>query len=85
MSFIMLLFIDPIALIYGNEYVNIYFCRTNLPKEIMGFPDFPFSSDKEESFLHHTDVLKYLENYADNFNLYQCIKVCILGGRVEAT
>lgn len=64
--------------------MNIYFYRTNLPKEVMGFPDYPFPSDREESYIHHSDVLKYLENYAEEFNLYQCIQVCILGGRVEA-
>ena len=28
---------------------------TNLPKEVMAFPDFPFAS-QEKSFLHHTEV-----------------------------
>ncbi|KAK3868389.1 hypothetical protein Pcinc_026215 [Petrolisthes cinctipes] len=57
--------------IHSSMYQSL---KTNLPKEVMGFPDFPFSSDKEESFIHHSDVLKYLKSYTDNFNLNQCIK-----------
>ncbi|XP_068780125.1 uncharacterized protein [Struthio camelus] len=37
--------------------------RTNLPKEVMAFPDFPFDADLP-SFLPHSDVLAYLERYA---------------------
>ncbi|KAK4295256.1 hypothetical protein Pmani_032170 [Petrolisthes manimaculis] len=57
--------------IHSSMYQSL---KTNLPKEVMGFPDFPFSSDKEESFIHHSDVLKYLKSYTDNFNLNQYIK-----------
>ncbi|KPP71664.1 dimethylaniline monooxygenase-like, partial [Scleropages formosus] len=42
--------------------------RTNIPKEVMSFPDFPF--DKHlPSFVHHTEVRKYLEQYCDHFHL----------------
>ena len=41
--------------------------KTNLPKELMAFPDFPFPEHELESFLHHTKVLKYLEDYARRF------------------
>ena len=53
------------------------FCRTNLPKEVMAFPDYPFPN-QEESFLHHTEVLKYLESYCDHFDVRPCIKVDFL-------
>ncbi|MPC17831.1 Flavin-containing monooxygenase FMO GS-OX-like 4 [Portunus trituberculatus] len=39
----------------------------------MAFPDFPFPA-KEESFVHHTDVLSYLEEYTNHYNLRQYIK-----------
>ncbi|XP_075062580.1 uncharacterized protein LOC142151135 [Mixophyes fleayi] len=42
--------------------------RTNLPKEIMNYPDFPFDPSLP-SFLHHSDVLKYLEAYTDHFSV----------------
>ena len=51
-------------------------CRTNLPKEVMAFPDFPF--DKElPSFIGHMDVRKYLDAYADHFDLKRFIQVRI--------
>lgn len=56
--------------IHSSMYKNL---KTNLPKELMAFPDFPFPA-KEESFVHHTDVLSYLEKYASHYNLYQYIK-----------
>ena len=37
--------------IHSSMYKSL---KTNLPKEVMAFPDFPFSSDETESFLHHT-------------------------------
>ena len=43
--------------------------RTNLPKEVMTFPDIPFPSEWK-SFITHQQVLKYLEDYTSHFNLY---------------
>jgi hypothetical protein len=59
----------------------IYSCnasifRTNIPKEIMPFPDFPFH-ETEASFVHHTDVLKYLKKYAQYYDLYKHIRVSL--------
>lgn len=48
--------------------------RTNLPKELMQFPDFPFPPN-EESFLPACDVDDYLNNYADTFGLRKYIKL----------
>jgi len=42
--------------------------RTNLPKEIMRFPDFPFPSYLP-SFVGHRDVLLYLQAYAEHFDV----------------
>ncbi|CAK8689456.1 unnamed protein product [Clavelina lepadiformis] len=46
---------------------------TNLPKQVMAFPEFPFP-DSLPSFLHHTNVLGYLENYSHHFDLLKYIK-----------
>ena len=37
--------------IHSSMYKSL---KTNLPKEVMAFPDFPFPSEETESFLHHT-------------------------------
>uniref|UniRef100_A0A1B0CKM6 Flavin-containing monooxygenase n=1 Tax=Lutzomyia longipalpis TaxID=7200 RepID=A0A1B0CKM6_LUTLO len=46
---------------------------TNLPREIMGFPDFPIVGD-ETSFLPAERILKFHHEYADHFNLRKHIK-----------
>ncbi|XP_063305745.1 uncharacterized protein LOC134603577 isoform X1 [Pelobates fuscus] len=50
---------------HSSMYRNL---RTNLPKEIMEFPDFSFDPSLP-SFIHHSEVLRYLEEYTDNFNI----------------
>ena len=57
--------------IHSSMYKNL---RTNLPKEVMAFPDFPFD-EKLPSFMRHTDVLDYLEKYAAHFNVLKFVKV----------
>ncbi|XP_015670333.1 flavin-containing monooxygenase FMO GS-OX-like 2 [Protobothrops mucrosquamatus] len=47
--------------IHSSMYRDL---RTNLPKESMAFPDFPFDPSLP-SFLHHSDVLAYLDSYAE--------------------
>lgn len=42
--------------------------RTNLPKEVMMFPDFPFSPELD-SFLPHQDVQKYLDRYSESHRI----------------
>ncbi|XP_067937377.1 uncharacterized protein [Watersipora subatra] len=48
--------------------------RTNLPKEVMAFPGFPFSDKIYESFIGHKDVLDYLESFAQHYQLHKYIK-----------
>jgi len=55
---------------HSSMYQNL---TTNLPKEVMAFPDFPFPR-QEKSFLHHTEVLDYLELYTDTHNLRRLIQ-----------
>ena len=57
--------------IHSSMYKNMY---TNLPKEVMKYPDFPFPPQTSRSFLHHTEVKKYLENYVKHFDLTRFIK-----------
>ncbi|XP_033465778.2 uncharacterized protein LOC117246138 [Epinephelus lanceolatus] len=42
--------------------------RTNLPKEVMMFPDFPFDPQLN-SFLSHQEVRTYLERYCQSHNI----------------
>lgn len=57
--------------IHSSMYKSL---KTNIPKEIMPFPDFPFH-ETEASFVHHTDVLKYLKKYAQCYDLYKHIRL----------
>lgn len=50
-------------------YENLH---TNLPKELMAFPDFPFQPS-EKSFVHHREMATYLAAYAKHYNLDQHI------------
>ncbi|KAF5904830.1 flavin-containing monooxygenase FMO GS-OX-like 4 [Clarias magur] len=56
--------------IHGSMYRDL---RTNLPKEIMMFPDFPFDSHLP-SFLTHWDVQQYLEAYCKRHDITPHIK-----------
>lgn len=47
--------------------------RTNLPKEIMGFPDFPIP-ESEKSYLPAKDMLAFLQSYADKHRVTELIK-----------
>lgn len=49
------------------------FCRTNLPKQVMEYPDFPFPKESK-TFLTHKEVLDYLKDYCDNFGLADVIQ-----------
>ncbi|XP_072768705.1 uncharacterized protein [Nerophis lumbriciformis] len=42
--------------------------RTNLPKEVMMFPDFPFR-EQLSSFLPHQEVRRYLEDYCAHYKI----------------
>ena len=58
----------------GKESSPVYRdLHTNLPKEVMAFPDLDFE-EESKSFIHHTSVRKYLRQYADKFNL-QKVKI----------
>lgn len=56
--------------VYSSMYRDL---KTNIPKEVMSFPDFPFESHLS-SFVHHTEVRKYLEKYCDHFKIRDVIQ-----------
>ncbi|XP_002735404.1 uncharacterized protein LOC100377826 [Saccoglossus kowalevskii] len=56
--------------VHSSMYKNL---KTNLPKEVMAFPDFPFDKTLP-SFLTHQQVLQYLKDYAQHFDLNKFIK-----------
>ncbi|XP_032679396.1 flavin-containing monooxygenase FMO GS-OX-like 3 isoform X2 [Odontomachus brunneus] len=56
---------------------------TNIPKEVMQIPDFPFKDQNSPSFIHHSVIRQYLLEYADHFNLHPYIKLNTLVKHVE--
>ncbi|KAJ0970206.1 hypothetical protein J5N97_023083 [Dioscorea zingiberensis] len=72
---------DPLGLdperhvIHSSLYSSL---RTNLPRESMGFLDYPFVSRQEcedsRRFPGHREVLRYLEDFARDFDLYGMIR-----------
>ncbi|KAL1131046.1 hypothetical protein AAG570_012283 [Ranatra chinensis] len=56
--------------VHTSMYKNL---RTNLPKEIMGYPDFPIPK-QERSFISSEEILNYLNTYCDKFDLRKYIK-----------
>ncbi|XP_011708343.1 PREDICTED: flavin-containing monooxygenase FMO GS-OX-like 4 isoform X1 [Wasmannia auropunctata] len=47
---------------------------TNLPAKIMNFPDYITMEGREPSCVSHQEVLNYLKDYADHFNLHRYIQ-----------
>lgn len=57
-----------------SNLCNLKIYRTNLPKEIMGFPDFPIP-ENEKSYLPSKDMLTFLQMYSDKHGVTEHIKV----------
>lgn len=57
--------------IHSSMYQNL---RTNLPKEVMAFPDFNFQKSLP-SFIEHHHVKDYLQDYANHFDLMKHAKL----------
>lgn len=47
--------------------------HTNLPKEIMGYPDFPIP-EQERSYIPSGDILAFLKLYSKEFNVDEVIR-----------
>ncbi|CAD5110826.1 DgyrCDS189 [Dimorphilus gyrociliatus] len=56
--------------LHSSMYRNM---KTNLPKEVMAFQDYPFPPHLS-SFLRHSDVASYLSDYAEFHQLKKYIK-----------
>lgn len=67
-------------LIHSSMYKNL---RTNIPKEVMQIPDFPFQDPDGSSFPSHNVIREYLRAYAEHFNLYPHVKFNTLVKHVE--
>lgn len=52
-----------------------HFSRTNLPKEIMELSGYHHKGHADKSYIAANDVLQYLNDFADNFDLRKYIKV----------
>jgi cation diffusion facilitator CzcD-associated flavoprotein CzcO len=62
--------------VFSSLYESL---RTNLPRDLMAFFDYTFDTngggdDKWPRYPHHSKVLKYLENFAQDFNLLSLIR-----------
>lgn len=76
--------INIFFILYKTNIVNeslfvkillVYFIvRTNLPKEVMGYPDFPIP-EQFESYLSRAEILDFLNAYCDHFELRPHIRV----------
>jgi hypothetical protein len=51
--------------------------RTNLPKELMNYPNFPYKGLDNVSFLTPFQVQEYIEQFTKHFKLTQHIRVSI--------
>ncbi|RZC35902.1 FMO-like domain containing protein, partial [Asbolus verrucosus] len=56
--------------VYSSMYKNLII---NVPKEMMGFPDFPIP-EQERCYLTQAEILEFLNNYVDHFNLKELIR-----------
>ncbi|XP_026394348.1 flavin-containing monooxygenase FMO GS-OX-like 3 isoform X2 [Papaver somniferum] len=69
--------LDPSrAIIHSSLYDSL---RVNLPREVMGFSDYPFVAKVKDGtdprrFPHHSEVLHYFEDFANHFGLIQLIR-----------
>ncbi|XP_011650417.1 flavin-containing monooxygenase FMO GS-OX-like 3 [Cucumis sativus] len=62
--------------IHSSLYKSL---RTNIPREVMGVRDFPFVPREGEDrdprrFPSHTEVLKYLEDFANEFGICKLVR-----------
>jgi hypothetical protein len=63
--------------VFSSIYASL---RTNLPKDLMAFLDYPFDAsgggeDDWPRFPHHSLVLTYLERFCRDFHLQDCLRL----------
>ncbi|XP_017218725.1 flavin-containing monooxygenase FMO GS-OX-like 2 isoform X1 [Daucus carota subsp. sativus] len=79
---------DPLSLdpkreiIHSSLYASL---RTNFPRHVMGFSDFPFTKIYEDSraFPSHEEVLRFLNDFAEQFGLVELTRLNTEVVRVE--
>lgn len=63
------------ARVHGSMYASL---RTNLPREVMGYQEFPFDGRRhygdERRFCGHEEVQAYLREYAETFELSKDVR-----------
>ncbi|KAM0931687.1 hypothetical protein ACQ4PT_000190 [Festuca glaucescens] len=69
---------DPLGA--GSVHSSLYASlRTNIPRECMGFFDFPFVADESTGdprrYPGHDEVLRYLEMFARRFDLHGLVRL----------
>ncbi|KAJ7982337.1 Flavin-containing monooxygenase [Quillaja saponaria] len=80
---------DPIGIDPSREIINssLYLnMRTNLPRQLMGFTDYPFvrrKSGDPRTFPGHEEVLWFLNKFAEDFGLAELIRFNTEVVRVE--
>ena len=88
---------DPIGVdpnrevVHSSMYLSL---RTNLPRKLMGFLDYPFPEREEgdrRTFPGHEEVLRFLNEFADEFGLRglirfetEVVRVERVGGRNDS-
>lgn len=76
--------IDPNRkIVHSSLYSSL---RTNLPRHLMGFSDYPFNVKKNgelNNFPGHEEVLKFLNNFARDFGIFDLIRFNTEAVRIE--
>ncbi|XP_031355102.1 LOW QUALITY PROTEIN: dimethylaniline monooxygenase [N-oxide-forming] 3-like [Photinus pyralis] len=64
-------------IIYTTLYKGV---KTNIPKEVMMYPDYPYPLKETRSYLSAVEAFNYFKGYADTFNLHPYINYrrCVL-------
>lgn len=71
---------DPLGLDPNREIVHntlYYSLRTNLPRDLMGFSDYPFTDRvycDARNFPGHAEVLKFINDFAKDFGLTELVR-----------
>ncbi|KAK3033772.1 hypothetical protein RJ639_034214 [Escallonia herrerae] len=80
---------DPLGLDPNREIIHsslYYSLRTNCPRQLMGFSDYPFSvreNGDSRDFPRHEEVLNFLNDFARDFGLNELIRFNVEVVRVE--
>nr|XP_022920143.1 flavin-containing monooxygenase FMO GS-OX4-like [Onthophagus taurus] len=65
--------------VYSATYKSL---KANIPKEVMGYPDFPIS-DKLPTYPTHNEMKEFLKDYADYNNLNKLFKFNCIVTKIE--